>query len=756
MRPGLSDTLVPDRPELSSKTLGPTALAEAAIMADVAMGLALLGRFLPFGYVLLAASVVPFATLAYRYRLRSVAVSTCCAVMVGFLVGRQSLAIEMLGLGGMGWAVGMPLRRGWGLASTALLAMGATWAPMALATDAFLGLFSGLRRLTLAQFSNGWRGTSHVLNKMNSFSWLHGLGLQRVARWGDRLVGWVVAHWWLVVPAGELVGVLSLALLARVLAHPVLGRLAKAIGPAPEPYWPEPDLAPSSNTVPTAIGPVPVVLARVGFEFPGSKVPALIDVDLTVDPGQLVAVVGENGSGKTTLARILAGLAPTGGKVTRPGGVGLGRPGGTAVISQRPESQVLGARVMDDLAWGVPFDHDLNVAVLLGKVGLDGFEGRETATLSGGELQRLATASALSRRPSLLISDESTSMLDSAGRRSVIEVLARLAKEGVAVVHITHRHDEVSRASAVIQMIGGRATVSTPDAWTGGEVIPAIRAVEGPRPWAAPAATGLVIPAVVDRDDSRHPLVIDDQRPDDQRPDDEGEAALIVLEGVGHVYSRGSPWAHRALDGVDLAIRPAEAVLVAGHNGSGKSTLAWVMAGLLAPSEGKVSLDGASMADSRGKVGIGFQHARLQLLRPKVGSDVALGAGGDRQRADDALRSVGLDPEIISSRYVDHLSGGEQRRVALAGILVRDPVMVVLDEPLAGLDRRARVELQGVLSRLRQDKGLAIVVVSHDLDEPEAMADRVVVIGGGRIQDDTAIVDGEHVRRLVASFGVQS
>ncbi|MHB1785540.1 MAG: ABC transporter ATP-binding protein [Acidimicrobiales bacterium] len=747
---GPSDTLAPDRPG-PPRTLGPTALAEAAIMADVAMGLALLGRFLPFGYVLLAASVVPFATLAYRYRLRSVAVSTCCAVMVGFLVGRQSLAIEMLGLGALGWAVGMPLRRGWGLASTILLAMGTTWAPTAMATDAFLGLFSGLRHLTLAQFSNGWRGTSHLLDKMSRFSWLHGLGLRTVARWGDHMVRWMVAHWWLVVPAGELVGVLGLALVSRALAHPVLGRLAKAIGPAPGLYWPEPELASPSTNATTAIGPVPLVLERVGYEFPGATVPALVDVDLTVVPGQLVAVVGENGSGKTTLARVLAGLAPTGGKVTRPGQAGLGRPGGTAVISQRPESQVLGARVMDDLAWGVPCEHDLDVAGLLAKVGLDGFEGRETATLSGGELQRLAIASALARRPSLLISDESTSMLDSAGRRSVIEVLASLAEDKVAVVHITHRHDEVSRAGAVIQMTGGRATVSTPDAWAGAEVVPATGAVEAPRSWAAPAGPSRACAAAADRDYSQRQFV-----PDDRRKDDPGESALLVLDGVGHVYSRGSPWAHRALDGVDLAIRPAEAVLVAGHNGSGKSTLAWVMAGLLAPSEGTVRLDGAPMADSRGRVGIAFQHARLQLLRPKVGSDVALGAGGDRQRADDALKSVGLEPEIMSPRYVDHLSGGEQRRVALAGILVRDPVVVVLDEPLAGLDRRARVELQGVLLRLRQDKGLAIVVVSHDLDEPEAMAERLVVIGRGRIQDDTAIVDGEHVRRLVASFGAQS
>ena len=126
-----------------------------------------------------------------------------------------------------------------------------------------------------------------------------------------------------------------------------------------------------------------------------------------------------------------------------------------------------------------------------------------------------------------------------------------------------------------------------------------------------------------------------------------------------------------------------------------------------------------------------FQHARLQLIRPTVLADVAYGA--DKDRATAALRSVGLDPMNMGSRRVDELSGGEQRRVALAGLLVRDPVLLVLDEPYAGLDDEARAGLAAILAQLRDERGMATLVVSHDLDNAELLGDRVVVLEGGRV-----------------------
>ena len=157
------------------------------------------------------------------------------------------------------------------------------------------------------------------------------------------------------------------------------------------------------------------------------------------------------------------------------------------------------------------------------------------------------------------------------------------------------------------------------------------------------------------------------------------------------MYANGTPWARRALEGIDLDLRRGEGIVVTGDNGSGKSTLAWILAGLLVPTEGEVLLEGQPVVAGTGAVGISFQHARLQLIRPTVLSDVAYGA--DKERATAALRSVGLDPVTMGPRRVDELSGGEQRRVALAGLLVRDPVLLVLDEPYAGLDDEARAGL---------------------------------------------------------------
>ena len=197
------------------------------------------------------------------------------------------------------------------------------------------------------------------------------------------------------------------------------------------------------------------------------------------------------------------------------------------------------------------------------------------------------------------------------------------------------------------------------------------------------------------------------------------------------MYANGTPWARRALQGVDLDLRRGEGIVVTGDNGSGKSTLAWMLAGLLVPTEGEVLIEGRPVVAGAGAVGISFQHARLQLIRPTVLADVAYGA--DEERATAALRSVGLDPVTMGPRRVDELSGGEQRRVALAGLLVRDPVLLVLDEPYAGLDDEARAGLATILARLRDEREMATVVVSHDLDNAELLGGRFVTLEAGRV-----------------------
>jgi energy-coupling factor transport system ATP-binding protein len=355
---------------------------------------------------------------------------------------------------------------------------------------------------------------------------------------------------------------------------------------------------------------------------------------------------------------------------------------------------VLGVRVRDDLAWGLPASVPVDVDGLLDRVGLGGFANRETATLSGGELQRLAVASALARRPALLISDESTAMVDEEGRAQLLALLRSLPEqEGLAVAHVTHHRAESALADRVIALDGGRV-------------------VERPRP--SDTAPGSRFDRRVTR----------------------AASPLLLLRDVGHVYGRGTPWAHRALAGIDLRIDRGESLLVVGHNGSGKSTLAWILGGLVVPSEGEARLDGEPVWQAVGQVGVAFQHARLQLLRPTVSAEVAAASGATPQAAWQALTEVGFDAHAIGMRRVDELSGGQARRVVLAAALAGRPRALVLDEPFAGLDEKARADLAAALVRMRADHDLTLIVVSHDHDLPPGLVDREIELAGGRITYD--------------------
>jgi len=344
--------------------------------------------------------------------------------------------------------------------------------------------------------------------------------------------------------------------------------------------------------------------------------------------------------------------------------------------------------------WGLPDPQLVDVAAVLDRVGLQSFAERETSTLSGGELQRLAVAAALARHPALLISDESTAMVDSVGRQLLVALLRSMATDDrISVVHVTHNPSESAAADRAIMLEHGR-------------VVPVAEQVSS--------------------DSTPHPA---------PAPRQQG-GPLFVLRNVGHEYSRRTPWAHRALSGIDLRIDHGEAVLVVGHNGSGKSTLAWVLAGLLDPSEGDARLEGEPVASVVGQVGVAFQHARLQLLRPTVGAEVAAASGASNLVAWQALRAVGLDPQDLGPRRVDELSGGQARRVVLAGAIAARPRALVLDEPFAGLDDRGRAELSAALVRLRNERALTLVCVSHDHDLPGELFDREVELVDGRIAYD--------------------
>ncbi|WP_435334792.1 energy-coupling factor ABC transporter ATP-binding protein [Haloarchaeobius sp. TZWWS8] len=215
---------------------------------------------------------------------------------------------------------------------------------------------------------------------------------------------------------------------------------------------------------------------------------------------------------------------------------------------------------------------------------------------------------------------------------------------------------------------------------------------------------------------------------------------MIQVEELVHRFGD-----HRALDEVSLAVPDGEFVLLVGPNGSGKTTLVRHLNGLLEPDSGSVSVDGVSVAENpvaaRTSIGMVFQQPRDQLVASTVGADVAFGPENlglareeiDR-RVEESLAAVGLAGR--ENEKVDELSGGEQSRVAIAGALAMDPSHLVLDEPFAGLDRRAR---RSVLDRLDElhEAGTSVVIVTHDLRDLLGRADRVVAMSDGRI-----VVDG--------------
>src|SRR6202000_269490 len=294
------------------------------------------------------------------------------------------------------------------------------------------------------------------------------------------------------------------------------------------------------------IGPVPVRLDEVRFRYPNTDHDALRSVNLEVKADDHLDITGANGSGKTTLMLVLAGREPTSGTIERPGSVGLGRLGGTAVVMQHPESQVLGTRVADDVVWGLPPGKAIDVERLLSEVGLDGLAERDTGNLSGGELQRLAVAAALAREPALLIADEVTSMVDQQGRDALLAVLSGLSDHHqTALVHITHYNNEAQYADRTINLsdsLDNTAMVET---------VPA-----------PPVTVGYDSPAPV-----------------------------LKLAGIGHEYASGPPWARTALRDVNFVVHEGDGLLIHGGNGSGKSTLAWIMAGLTVPTAGTCLLD---------------------------------------------------------------------------------------------------------------------------------------------------------------------
>lgn len=510
-----------------------------------------------------------------------------------------------------------------------------------------------------------------------------------------------------------------------------------------------------------------------------SMIEALKDVSLDVEKGQFVAILGRNGSGKSTLAKhINALLFPSEGEVivdgmdTEDGELRLKIRQTAGMVFQNPDNQIVGNLVEEDIAFGpenlgIPTADIWNrVDEALDKTGMEAFRNQSPNHLSGGQKQRVAIAGVLAMHPKCIIFDESTAMLDPQGRRNIIDVARGLQQEyGITILLITHHMDEVLAADHVFVMKDGRIMgQGTPM-----EIFAQHKLLE---------ECGLRLPVlyqyldfleqeqIIDAVACRNIHNVEDlitemtrryqkeQADQTELPDDlideiqveRNASEGILLNHVSYVYNKGFADERTALNDVNLHITKGEFVAVIGHTGSGKSTLMQHLNGLYTATEGTVYYNGQDIADHdfsikqlRQKVGLVFQYPEYQLFAETVEKDVCFGPENmdiskveAQKRAYEAIEAVGL-PDTIYDCSPLQLSGGQKRRVAIAGILAMQPDYLVLDEPTAGLDPYSAEKLLEMLKDLQVRQGIAIILVSHSMEEVAEYADRIVVMDQGKI-----------------------
>ena len=434
------------------------------------------------------------------------------------------------------------------------------------------------------------------------------------------------------------------------------------------------------------------------------------------------------------------------------------------------------------------------VREVLKAVGLVGFERHETHALSGGQKQRVALAGVLAMEPRVLILDEASSMLDPRGRKGLMKACHALHDRGMTIVMITHFMEEAAEADRVaVFRAGCVAMLGTPDEiLTRADELAQLNLdmPESCRLGMALRAKGVPVRAQVREADmvaevSRVyseqgmanpavrslPLRSDTVAAESAATDEsDASAPVIELSHVSYSYSLGarerrrwhkrsdtagksnkqalwgndpsSPW---ALRDVSLTVRRGEFLGLAGHTGSGKSTLVQHLNGLIRPQEGTVRALGLDLSQKKdaaavkAKVGVVFQYPERQLFAETVAQDVAfgphnLGLSQDEiaRRVESSLARVGLDLATVGEKSPFELSGGQQRRVAFAGVLAMEPEVLVLDEPMAGLDPAARRDFLELIGRLH-DEGLTVVMVSHSMDDLANCCDRIVVMNEGAV-----------------------
>ena len=505
---------------------------------------------------------------------------------------------------------------------------------------------------------------------------------------------------------------------------------------------------------------------------------ALNGVSLDVKRGDFIAILGTNGSGKSTLAKHLnVLLLPDEGTVWIDGKdtgnekylwqirttVGM--------VFQNPDNQIIGTSVEEDVAFGPenrnmdPVTIQSKVTNSLAAVGLLSKRKTSPYRLSGGQKQRVAVAGVLASDSSCIVLDEPTAMLDPVSRKELMEVICRLHREGKTIILITHHTDEAACADRVILMDKGNIVKEgTPsDIFADRELLRSIR-------MDIPSVTDLgftlrekgVIKEspVLDKEELIGLLMKESGSiraastiagPKTALPEKAAAGELpgeIILRAkdVEYTYSKGTANETKVLKGVSFDVHKGECIGLIGTSGAGKTTFLKHLNGLLKAEKGDVLFKGESiyrkgfkLNELRKSVGLVFQSAENQLFCKTVLDDVKFGPLKMGMSEEEALAAAKASLKLvdIDEEYFDvspqDLSGGQKRRVAIAGILAMEPEVLILDEPAAGLDPGMKEEIFSIIDDIRHKRGTAVIIVSHEMEDMVRYADRVMIISDGVI-----------------------
>ncbi len=515
--------------------------------------------------------------------------------------------------------------------------------------------------------------------------------------------------------------------------------------------------------------------------------PALEDVSFSVQPGEMIALVGGNGSGKTTLARHLNALAmPSSGTVlvdgrdTRDRGQHAAIRADVGMVFQHPEDQVVATLVEQDVAFGpenlcrLPAEIRRHVDEALAVVSMSEHRLRQPHMLSAGQIQRVALAGVLAMQPRCIIFDEATAMLDPRGRRDILRQMQDLNQRGITILFITHFMHEVPLASRILLLKRGRlAYDGSPATLFANQALLDECGLEQP----AVIRFRVALPQVfrdAPSDLTRLQTMLDaipsyagTSQPPAAQNRISSDAAIIDIKGLQHTYLKNTPLAHQSLIDVDLQVPENLPHGIIGATGSGKSTLLQHLNGLYSPQSGSIRVGQFDLNDPgldvkalRRYIGMVFQNPEQYFFEQYAGDEIAYGLKrlpgqtGIRERVRWAMEWVGLDFDAFKDRLSSTLSGGEQRKVALAAALATRPRLLVLDEPTAGLDPASRRLL---LNNLRQlhDQGVQSIFSSHNMEDIVESVENVTVLVDGRDHMQGSVEDIFSDRQALEDAGLE-